>query len=114
MDDYIVPKGHRIRLCVDGSNPDEFSNNTFILEPVFLDSSPSNYDELVAAVEVAKRSDDEVFNISLLPGNYYATANITWNDATGSTRKIIIDGNGLTLNGRNRFQFMKVGAGYML
>ena len=114
LDDYIVPKGHRIRLCVDGSNPDEFSNNTFILEPVFLDSSPSNYDELVAAVEVAKRSDDEVFNISLLPGNYNATANITWNDATGSTRKIIIDGNGLTLDGRNRFQFMKVGAGYTL
>ncbi|RAP50556.1 MAG: hypothetical protein BZ136_01105 [Methanosphaera sp. rholeuAM74] len=74
----------------------------------------SNYPELITAVGSAKQSNDDVYTISLLPGNYTATANMTWGYATGSTRKLVIEGNGIELKGNDIYRFMTVKTGYTL
>ncbi|MDO5824946.1 MAG: hypothetical protein Q4Q22_01055, partial [Methanosphaera sp.] len=114
LSDYSVVKGHNIRLVVYDQYEDNFHDNVFYLDQVSYDSAVHNYDELVEAVEAAKGFDGDNFTIVLLPGNYNATSNMTWADATGTTRKLIIEGNGLTLDGKDRYQFMNLTSGYTL
>ncbi|MDO5825714.1 MAG: Ig-like domain repeat protein [Methanosphaera sp.] len=106
LNGYTVPKNHVIRLVVNGSDTNVFGDNTFILYT--YDRIVRNYTQLVEAVGDAKISLEEEYSIYLLPGDYNATANMTWGSVSGSTRKLIINGNGLTLDGINTYQFMKV------
>lgn len=74
----------------------------------------NNYNELVEQVEEAKKSSEKEYVINLKPGNYNATQNITWGDATGTTRKLIINGNQITINGNNQKLIMSVLKKYTL
>ncbi|MDO5826202.1 MAG: hypothetical protein Q4Q22_07465, partial [Methanosphaera sp.] len=112
LTNYNVTKGHKIRLTVNGTNTETFKDNTFILYS--FNKAVTNYTQLTEAVNTAKESNEDEYYIYLLPGNYNATANMTWADATGNTRKLIINGNNLTLNGNANYQFMTVNNGYNL
>ena len=54
----------------------------------------------------------EKYRINLDSGNYNAISNITLSDS--ATKNIIINGNGLTLNGKKEFQFIQIAEGYNL
>ncbi|RAP54114.1 MAG: hypothetical protein BZ137_03995 [Methanosphaera sp. rholeuAM130] len=113
LNGYTVPKGCLIRMMVNNDPSDTFHNNMFIFEPV-VDCVVHNYSELVETVENAKTSDSSEYSIALYPGNYNATANMTWSDASGRVRKLIIWANGVTLDGNDRYRFMTVGNNYKL
>ena len=61
------------------------------------------------AVNNAKLSVTEsgTFTINLLRGDYNATANFNW-DASLRTKTLVIEGNGLVLNGNNQYRFITV------
>ncbi len=71
--------------------------------------SVSSYTQLVEAVNNAKLSVTEsgTFTINLLRGDYNATANFNW-DASLRTKTLVIEGNGLVLNGNNQYRFITV------
>ena len=80
--------------------------------------SVNNYVQLVDAIERIKNyqvSDDFVINLlgNDTIGSYDATSNIIWANSSG-IRKLTINGNGNTLNGLNKYQFMNIVAGNTL
>ena len=113
LDGYAVPLGYIIRLVVNGSNINSFHNNTFIIRPA-SNVEVNNYSELVTAVNNAKSLDYDEYYISLSQGDYNATTGMTWGDASGTIRKLIIIGNGITLDGNNSHQFMQIKRDYTL
>ena len=117
LNEYSLPPGnYKINLVVNGSNPAQFNNNTFILDSQLdMDSfNVSDYPGLVYAVNYAKTTSYDNYTINLLHGNYNATANMKWGETTGSTRKLIINGNNITLDGIHKHQFMYVDRDYNL
>ena len=66
-----------------------------------------NYGELVNAVNDAKTRTTDEYIINLSGGTYTATANMTWN-STGNCRTLVINGNNTTLNGNNKYYFMRI------
>ena len=101
---YEVPLYHTLRL------KDE-NENVFILDPVLYHSNPHSYDELVNAVNQARNSTEDTYLIQLLPGDYNATSAMTWDN---NRTVLVIDGNGLVLEGKDRIRFMEVKNGSSL
>ncbi|AWX32029.1 hypothetical protein AW729_02480 [Methanosphaera sp. BMS] len=66
----------------------------------------TNYTLLVQAIENATNNPYTSYKINLQPGDYNATQSINWENS--ATRKIIINGNGQTLNGQKTYQFIKI------
>lgn len=78
LNGYTVSKGHTIRVIVNGTDLNAFSNNEFDLGFIDYDSAVDSYDALVQAVEMARTSMQDSYKISLLPGDYNATTNMVW------------------------------------
>ena len=66
-----------------------------------------NYADLISKVNNAKTANNEVI-ISLNPGDYNATAAITWGGS--SNKKLTIDGNGIVLDGQDKYKFITIQA----
>ncbi len=88
------------------------SNNVTFKIITDLETNVSNYNELVEAIGNASSEQYNIYTINLLPGDYNATQNITWSNS--ETHNITINGNGNTLNGKNRYQFIFIATGYNL
>ena len=109
LNGYTVPKNHIIRLVVNGNDRNVFGNNTFIL--CSYDKVVTCYQELVEAVMYSLEIQQEEYSIYLYPGDYNATFSMLF---AGYSRKLFINGNGLTLDGKNTYHFMDVGTGSTL
>ena len=117
LDEYCLPAGnHKISLVVNGTDSAQFNNNTFIIESqINTDNfNVSDYKGLVYAVNYAKTTSYENYTINLLPGDYNATANMKWGEKNQYTRKLIINGNNITLDGNKNHQFMYISNEYNL
>ncbi|MBR0472892.1 MAG: hypothetical protein IJI98_09385 [Methanosphaera sp.] len=68
----------------------------------------NNYNELINEINTAKNSNSDEYIINLKAGDYNATGNITWGNTTGTTRKLTINGNNITLDGQGKYQFMDI------
>ena len=101
---------HYIKLILNGTGTNT-SNNVFILRKSKT-KNVNGYQELIDAIEEAKLEEYEKYIINLGSGNYNAIANIKLSDS--ATKNIIINGNGLTLNGKKEFQFIQIAEGYNL
>ena len=73
-----------------------------------------NYRELLRQIDNAKNSSVDSYTINLKPGNYNASSSVIWGNGSGKTRELIINGNGITLNGKRKYQFISVYEGYTL
>ena len=87
------------------------SNNVTFLVSIY-EVNVSNYQQLVDAIKNATNTEYNSYKINLLAGDYNATENITWKNSV--TRKIIINGNGNTLNGQGIYQFIRIAQGHNL
>ena len=86
------------------------SNNvTFIVIYSDFEVNVSNYQQLVQTIENAKHNPYNSYKINLLPGDYNATQNITLENS--ATQIITINGNGNTINGQNKYQFINISSG---
>ncbi|RAP51404.1 MAG: hypothetical protein BZ137_09960, partial [Methanosphaera sp. rholeuAM130] len=96
----VFPESLNVQLILNGTNT---TDNTFILRKS-KEVNITCYDELVNAIKDAQEEQYYKYIINLKTGNYNANQNITWNES--ATRKIIINGNGQTLDGLNTYQFI--------
>ena len=88
------------------------SNNVTFKIITDLETNVSNYVELVEAIRNASSEQYNIYTINLLPGDYNATQNISWGNS--ATHKIIINGNGIILNGKNSYRFFGIYKEYNL
>ncbi|MBE6494341.1 MAG: hypothetical protein E7Z84_07020, partial [Methanosphaera stadtmanae] len=88
------------------------SNNVTFWVATDFETNVSNYKQLVESIKNATSNGYPTYKINLLPGDYNATENITWKNS--ATRKIIINGNGNTLNGQGTYQFIQIANGHDL
>jgi len=101
---YTIPnESNSVEIIVNGTDSKTI-NNRFILKKSNVEVH--NYTELVEAIKTAQNEQRSSYVINLLPGNYDATENITWEES--KTKNLIINGNGLTLDGNNTYQFIKI------
>lgn len=75
--------------------------------------NPSNYTELVNMVDNLKSVSGDEYSIDLSEGNYNATQTITWGNST-QVKTLTINGNGLTIDGQDEYQFMIIDEDYKL
>jgi len=68
----------------------------------------NNYTELVREVKKIQQGTQKEYTINLKPGNYNATSNMTLKEKNGIRYKVIINGNNIELDGRNKYSFMNV------
>ena len=105
LGDYTVcPDSLNVKLILNGTYTNTI-DNVFILRQS-KEVNITRYDELVNAIKDAQEEQYDKYIINLQPGNYNATQNINWENS--ATRKIIINGNGQTLNGQNTYQFITI------
>lgn len=71
----------------------------------------TNYKQFVNKFNTAKKSNYATYTINLKKGNYDATGNLTFANTT-KTDKLIINGNGSVINGKNKYHFMTIDYGY--
>ena len=76
-------------------------------------ASVKRYTELVSQIEDAKSRACLNYTINLKKGNYNATSNLTWGDSDFAT-KLVINANGITLDGNDNYHFMAVKPNYTL
>ena len=108
LNSYTISTNNlNVKLLLNGTETNTI-NNIFILRSLNV----RGYQELVDAIEEAKVKEYEKYIINLDSGDYTATCSIDWRDS--ATRNIIIKGNGLTLNGKNRYQFINIASGHNL
>lgn len=77
----------------------------------------SSYSDLINEIQDAKYTNYGVYTINLKKGTYVATQDMVWwgtDDDIGGTKTLIINGNGATLNGANKYGFILVCDGYTL
>jgi len=67
--------------------------------------SVTSYSQMITEINNAKTASSPVV-ISLAPGDYNATAQITWGGS--SNKNLTINGNGLILDGNNKYKFALV------
>ena len=86
-------------------------NNKIIMNFTYswdiITTNVNNYDELINSINKAKDIITPQYIINLNKGDYNATNTIVWNSI--SNLNLIINGNGITLNGQNKYQFIKIG-----
>jgi len=75
----------------------EANNNVYV----------NNYDEFAKQMNLMQQSKDKDFTINLRPGNYNATCDISVNTMANS-HKVIINGNNITLDGKQLELFIGV------
>ena len=105
FENCIIPStSENVKLILNGTDTTT-ENNVFTLrEPKEI--NVTGYPALVAAIEDAINNDYGQYTINLLAGDYNATTSIDWSNSV--TRKIIINGNGYTLDGNNTYQFIQI------
>ena len=86
---------------------DNIVENTKNLKKDTKEVIVNNYGEMITEVGNAKSATSPVI-ISLKPGNYNATAQITWGGS--NNKNLTINGNGLVLDGNNKYKFALVQA----
>ena len=79
----------------------------FTYSPDIITTNVNNYDELINSINKAKYILTPQYIINLNKGDYNATKTIVWKSFSNSN--LIINGNGITLNGQNKCQFIKIG-----
>ncbi|RAP50111.1 MAG: hypothetical protein BZ136_02085, partial [Methanosphaera sp. rholeuAM74] len=114
LNGYTVPKYHVIRVMVNGSSNSTFFDNTFVLDSMLYDATPNSYASLVQAVNDARALGRGTYRIGLLPGDYNATADMMLYGVNGTRIELVIDGNGLLLDGGGVHQFMRIMLGSSL
>lgn len=100
----IASTNKNVKIILNGTDTKTL-DNTFILRKT-NETDVTSYQALVDAIEEAKQNIYSMYKINLLSGDYNATQNIIWEDS--DTRKIIINGNGYTLDGNNTYQFIQI------
>ncbi|MBE6486929.1 MAG: hypothetical protein E7Z85_08835 [Methanosphaera stadtmanae] len=93
-----------VEIVINGTDGKTL-NNRYMLRGFSVEVH--NYTELVEAMEKAQNDNYNSYIINLLPGYYNATKSITWEES--ETKNLIINANGLTLDGKGLYQFIKVG-----
>ena len=68
----------------------------------------NSYQQLLEEVENAKKSTQKTYTINLNPGNYDVTNQIRWDNSTGTSKKLIINGNNNVISGKNSYTFINV------
>ncbi|MBR3213887.1 MAG: hypothetical protein IKF79_05165, partial [Methanosphaera sp.] len=105
----ILDEYKNVEIVINGTD-EKTLNNRYMLRG--YSTEVHNYTQLVKAIEKAQCENYDSYIINLLEGDYNATSNITWsNSATGN---ITINGNGLTLDGLDKYQFITIAAGHNL
>ena len=79
----------------------------FTYSPDIITTNVNNYDELINSINKANYILTPQYIINLNKGDYNATKTIVWKSFSNSN--LIINGNGITLNGQNKCQFIKIG-----
>ena len=79
------------------------------------ENTANNYEELYNTIETIKNTGtNSEETITLSPGNYNITKTINWGNTTQTTKTLIINGNGITLDGEGKYQFITVEREYTL
>ena len=101
----ILSKGsHKIILELKDNNKIKMS---FTYSPDIIKTNVNNYAELINSINKAKYTITPKYIINLNKRDYNATKTIVWNPI--SNLNLIINGNGMTLDGQNKCQFIKIG-----
>jgi len=79
----------------------------FTYSPEIITTNVNNYAELIDSINKAKYIITPQYIINLNKGDYNATNTIVWKPFLNSN--LIINGNGITLNGQNTCQFIRIG-----
>ena len=108
--DCPIPiESNNVEIIINGTD-EKTLNNVYILRRSNVEVH--NYTELVDAIETAKNEKYNSYIINLKEGNYNATTSINWEES--ATKNLIINGNGLTLDGKHEYQFIRIGSGLNL
>ncbi len=101
----ILSKGsHKIILELKDNNKIKMN---FTYSPDIIKTNVNNYAELINSINKAKYTITPKYIINLNKRDYNATKTIVWNPI--SNLNLIINGNGMTLDGQNKCQFIKIG-----
>ena len=101
----IADEYKNVELVINGTD-EKTINNRYILRGSIVEIH--NYTELTEAIQKAQSENYDSLLIYLMPGDYNATGNITWEES--ETKKLIINGNGITLDGKHEHQFIRIGS----
>ncbi|MBE6513423.1 MAG: hypothetical protein E7Z75_09855 [Methanobrevibacter olleyae] len=108
---YTAPKNGTYTITVEFKGNNDYNpstNKTTIIIPQSTTINIKNYNELVKQINKIQQGTQKEYTINLKPGNYNATANITLESTYGIKYKVIINGNNITLDGQNKYRFMKI------
>ncbi len=71
-------------------------------------TSVSNYQQLADKIEDAKNNNYDTYTINLNKGNYNATTSMTYDK---QYQPLVINANGITLDGQQKYQFLSIESG---
>ncbi len=110
LEQFTIPDEYKnVELVINGTD-EKTINNRYILRGSSVEVH--NYTELTEAILKAQSENYDSLLIYLLPGDYNATKSIKWEES--ETKNLIINGNGLTLDGKHEYQFIQIGSGLNL
>jgi len=108
---YTSPNNGTYTVTVEFRGNNDFlasTNNTTIQNPKSTTINVNNYNDLIKEINNIQKGIHKEYTINLKPGNYNATGNMALKSNYGVNYKVIINGNNITLDGKNKYQFMYV------